>query len=513
MRAFVTTVTIIILVLTMLVGLAASAFFMQDTNTWTEELSGMLSRASGYDITIKEPSITSYWPLALDVHSVTIADEGEVIIELSASGKVELNSRGLSLNEVDISMQGAEVLMSVDIDLLSGGSYRGRLESLDVRVTELDPKLPLATLPFTSLAGSANISGTDAGLDLSAIKLQAVDQQDQNSQVTGNLALGGSLIEADIRIDRLNLPINDSNAKDKPANQQASDPGLQLLPVDLLRSYQIQSIIRVEELNQFNAVKIEVNNNTQEMQLTASAKGYDGTILIALDSQLANPVKSSLLVSAEGVNISKLAAKGGLTGKLQANSSLEFVGITQADLMSSINGKSSFNVTAGSLDVTAIKRLAASIDRIHGKQSSVSNWPDTMPFDQMAGTHLFNQGSRDNQVLSMTLDQISITGTGGFDLVANTIDYKLVARFTGRGEAPFRVNKRLVGINWPMHCKGALTTAPAKLCLGHDKAIANLLKDAVKAEVRQLGRKKIKDKLKEKIPDETTDLLKNLLDL
>ena len=496
--------------LAMPVAQAGLDFLSLDDETWKEEIAEMLNQISDHEVIVKGPITVHYWPPMLEVQGITFldgnADEGEVAFEMSAKADMTLSETGLNFGNMHISMEGLEAQVSTNIDLLSEQSFSGRLESLSVQVPELAPGFarlladlpPLASLSeiaasLAEIKGSADINITETSIGIRALDLQAEDLQGRESQITGSLAMDQQRLDIDLVIDSLHLAETNSPLPEQPPSKQTAPKQAasgELLPLELLTEVHTHSIIRINELNGLlNAVKIEVTNDTKKMNLTASARGFGGKMLLSINSkinsEIAEPVKSTLQFNTEGINLSKLTGQKGLAGSLQVNSALAFTGTTEADLLASISGKSSFNLARGKLDVTPIKRMISIISSISGEPSSISNWPDIMPFERVTGTHLFERGTRAGQVLNVDLENISITGSGGFDLQANTIDFKASTRFNATGKGAFKVSEQLVNVLWPMHCKGDLATRLAELCLGQEDAIARLVEDGERRERRE----------------------------
>jgi AsmA protein len=75
----------------------------------------------------------------------------------------------------------------------------------------------------------------------------------------------------------------------------------------------------------------------------------------------------------------------------------------------------------------------------------------------------------------------------------------------------FKVNERLTGIRFPLHCEGSLDADPASLCLPNRAAITKLMADLAKQKLKQQGSEAIKKKIEENVPEELKDAAKGLL--
>ena len=137
-----------------------------------------------------------------------------------------------------------------------------------------------------------------------------------------------------------------------------------------------------------------------------------------------------------------------------------------------------------------------------------------MPFDRMAGNHVFTSGIEMGQIFNASLDNISITALGGINLHAETLNYDVTTTLNKTEEGTFKVSDQISGIRWPLICSGKFSDSPADLCLGKEGAISELVAEILKQDLKRRGSQKIEELIKDNLPDEykdiTTDLFKNL---
>ncbi|MCZ6503687.1 MAG: hypothetical protein O6945_14385, partial [Gammaproteobacteria bacterium] len=203
------------------------------------------------------------------------------------------------------------------------------------------------------------------------------------------------------------------------------------------------------------------------------------------------------------MDISKLTEFDWITGKVNVNSEFTFQGTMMSDPMETLDGTNQFTIEDGTLDITPVKQLAAAIDLLRGKQSSISQWPDKMPFEQLKGHHNIHHGTRENQSLGFTLENIQANGKGGFDYFANHLEYDIAIKLSETENSEYSVSPALANISWPLHCEGAMDASPTDLCSPDSKSVETLVKDIAKQELKRKGQKIIDEKVSEK--------LKNLL--
>ena len=99
---------------------------------------------------------------------------------------------------------------------------------------------------------------------------------------------------------------------------------------------------------------------------------------------------------------------------------------------------------------------------------------------------MFNNGVASNPDLKARIPGLSLSGNGDVDLRVLGLDYRVGIVIEGdKGEMPdpaCQVNKRYVGIEWPLHCRGPLEIG-AKACRldkdGMGKIAARLAGDKI----------------------------------
>jgi AsmA protein len=181
-----------------------------------------------------------------------------------------------------------------------------------------------------------------------------------------------------------------------------------------------------------------------------------------------------------------------------------------SQLVTSLNGQSTFNVADGTLDVRPLKKIAAIIDGLQTTKSGIAEWPDMLPFKFLQGDHSFNKGITSGQTIDASIENLTLAGTGGIDYFANTMVYDFDAVLLDTA-GQFSVNRKLIGVRFPLHCEGALDAEPAELCAPDRAAITKVMKDLAAAEIKRKGSDAIKKTIEENVPDELKDAAKGLL--
>ncbi|HKI73699.1 MAG TPA: AsmA family protein [Pseudomonadales bacterium] len=355
----------------------------------------------------------------------------------------------------------------------------------------------------------------EGSYDVNASKLQAnIDGKLNTSTLKGNV--GADLadktsVNFDLDVDQLSAaeflpdaPTADSSASARKSSAPPAD--VDILPLDTLNSIVLHGKLSVGSLAyetyKFSDAKVSIDNQDKNLTADASVKGYDGMANVKFVASTDGVGSGHTNLSVDGIDITKLTGFESITGKVTLSSDTRFTGHMLSSVMNSLDGATTFHVKDGTLDVTPIKRMASVVDGLRGKSSSIASWPDKMPFKFLDGEHHFNNGVKSNQQFNFAVQNINVKGSGGLDYFKNHLSYDLGVSLKQAEGSPIKVSDWLVGVDWPVHCEGAMDASPADMCKpdknGIQKAIGQTLKN------------KAQDTIKDKIKDKVGNALKGL---
>ena len=140
------------------------------------------------------------------------------------------------------------------------------------------------------------------------------------------------------------------------------------------------------------------------------------------------------------------------------------------------------------------KNIAAVIDGLRGKASGIASWPDTMPFKSMVGTHQLHKGVASNQRLNMTIENLTVQGTGGLDYWNNQLAYDMEVTLEESVDGQFTVGPAMAGVRWPLQCAGSLDASVAELCTPNSDSLTKLVAQILQKELQRQGTEKLKEK-------------------
>lgn len=451
-------------------------------------------------------------------------ESSAITTTVTLNGSVNTTTETASLNNSELELSDLKLAFNIEAQeifgatKISGNIKAPTFNARSVMVAvDADPGPTANPNAFSKVSLDADINGTLDKIALTKLNL-TLDQ----SQLTGtaNVSMGNKTgVSFDLNVNQ--IIASDYLAPTEVASESAdtSDSTTiadsEVLPVQTLRETDVNGSFRIGTLNYETWVAkdltLNVKNQNQQLNVDGGAKAYDGDITFTLASNYAGTTPNTTTsFGVNGVNVVKALELESMTGTLALNANHTFNGSMMSQLVSSLNGKSTFSVVDGTLDVTPIKRIAAIIDGLQGTKSGVAEWPDMLPFKFLQGDHNFNAGITKGQTLNASMENLRVTGTGGIDYFANSMVYDLNATLLETA-GQFTVSPKLVGVRFPLRCEGSLAADPADLCMPDRSAITKLMKDLAAQQIKRQGSEAIKKKIEENVPEELKETAKDLL--
>ena len=473
-----------------------------------DKTSGLTSNINGEGGLSFNSSFTQFGLVGLNIESeIEESELGNQTVNLTISGDVDTTRGTASMSQLDFKMaelDGSVVINVTDMNAIPKLEGQIKLASFNVKSFMKTLKQPeINTTNPTALNAvsfSAKFGGTTEHLKLSNITGKIDD-----STISGRLEIqvGDKLTSSfDIKLDQISLSdylaptVAAGPENTRVANTTSTDS--EVLPISLLNEHNINgkfTIGRIEyETYSLTDFTTTIVNASQELKATASGKGYDGSINIEFITKTGSKPTGSTNVQQKGMDVTKLAELEALTGTVELISQTAFSGSMLSDVLATIDGKSEFTIRNGTLDVKPIKKIASVIDGLRGKTSAVASWPDIMPFKSMVGTHQLNKGVAKNQRLNMTIENLTLQGTGGLDYWENLLDYDMEVTLQKSVDGQFTVGPAMAGVQWPLRCAGSLDATVAELCTPDSDSLSQLVAQILEKELQRQGTEKLKKK-------------------
>ncbi|WP_371231467.1 AsmA family protein [Pseudomonas sp. QE6] len=396
---------------------------------------------------------------------------------------------------------------------------------------------------LTKLELSTRLAGTRNSLNLGDIKLKLDD-----SNFSGNLGIADfskQAIRAQLSGDRLDLDRylpgkaakaqeatsaarkaeveattsnavqGDSPLPNAPTQQAWSDAPM--LPVAKLRTLDLDVAL---QLGQLTLDKLPIENanlklHGQEGLLNLDdmrGELYDGKFnaTASLDVRQDVPLLKARKHIAD-VPVDRLLESQGqkppVKGLLDLDADITTQGLSQKAWIDNLNGTAHFVLTQGVLlNANLEQQLCQGIATLNRKALEGQHGGKDTPFRELQGNLTFRNGVASNPDLKASIPGLTVKGDGDIDLRVLGMDYRVGVIIEGdKSDMPdpaCQVNKRYVGIEWPLRCRGPLELG-AKAC--------RLDKDGLGKIAGQLAGERLNEKLEEKFGDKVSPELKDAL--
>ncbi|MCJ1883460.1 AsmA family protein [Pseudomonas sp. LA21] len=396
---------------------------------------------------------------------------------------------------------------------------------------------------LTKLELSTRVAGDRNSLNLGDIKLKLDD-----SSFSGNLGIadfGKQAIRAQLSGDRLDLdrylPAKAAKAQEAtsaarkaeveattsnaiqgdtplpsaPTQQAWSDAPM--LPVAKLRALDLDVGL---QLGQLTLDKLPIENANLKLH------GNDGLLTLddmrgelfdgkfnataSLDVRQDVPLLKAQKHIAD-VPVDRLLESQGqkppVKGLLDLDADITTQGLSQKAWIDNLNGTAHFVLTQGVLlNANLEQQLCQGIATLNRKALEGTHGGKDTPFRELQGNLVFKNGVASNPDLKASIPGLTVKADGDIDLRVLGMDYRVGVIIEGdKGEMPdpaCQVNKRYVGIEWPLRCRGPLELG-AKAC--------RLDKDGMGKIAGQLAGERLNEKLEEKFGDKVSPELKDAL--
>ena len=454
-------------------------------------------------------------PLALNVQRLWLRD---VTVRIVGEGQntdsvvqlVELEATGLNLDDRPIPLQAIVVLPEQAITIALAGSVSinqsggsAGLEPLSVTITGAlaDPvtltangqvNIPnqIADLQLTIETGTTRGNGTLRYASFESPQIDAVMALNQFNPAL--LALAGPEAAENV---------------DTPAAASEST-GDEPLPLDALRVIDTRAQLTVEN------VIIDVHTITD---VTVDVRAVEGVVTL---SQLSGTVHEGRLAMDATLNgrlsTATVDMRGALTGLNIASAlaameaepiasglaNLDFTlggkGATQNALIANLAGPITLTTEAVELQGIGVEKMLCQAVALVNQESLSAALPENSAFKALRADLALKEGKLRLDPLTARLEGVSLKGEGNVDLLSQDLNAVFSARLSpdlAELDPACRINDRYTDMDWPVRCKGNISSDPAKWC-GVDTAA--IIEDMATKEVKRTVEKeatKLLDKL------------------
>ena len=199
-----------------------------------------------------------------------------------------------------------------------------------------------------------------------------------------------------------------------------------------------------------------------------------------------------------------------MTGLLDMDTELRTRGNSQQDWVDQLNGSLNFALHKGVLpDANLERQLCIGIATLNRKPLTTNNENKDTAFNDLRGTLNIRNGIASNPDLRVAIPGLMVKGQGDIDLRVLSLDYYLGIIIEGdtqpMPDPACQINKRYVGLEWPVRCRGPLELG-AKACRIDQDGLGKIAATLAGEKLTE----KLDEKLGEKVSPELKDALKGL---
>ena len=452
---------------------------------------------------------------AIAIGGISITDTGITLIDEAAGSRQEFTLESLTLGEftpgkatpLEISFRAD----TPDVKLGGEGSatltVNDALNALDLAGFKLALDAKGASLPKGEVkvlfngGVKADLAAQTASLAVDSLKVMDVEGKgsiDANygrkvPQVKVKLALGAIDVDALLGTDKADKAA-DAKAKGNESAQSAqTEPDLTgMKAVDAALDLSIASV-KVSGLStQDWKLKANLNGGVLKVdELSAGLYGGKLSASVSLDGRK-KVASYSFNKVISGVQIQPLLKDAAevdlLAGTANFNIQGKGVGLVPERAKQNLVANGKFEVADGALyGVNVPQMIRGAQAKLKGDLSTEGNVEQKTDFSSLTGSIAIANGKANNPDLLMLSPLLRISGNGGADLLAETLDYKLSTKVVGSLEGQGG-NKALSGVDIPLAISGSFTEP--KFALDTEA----LMKGQLKQETD-----KLKDKLKDSL--------------
>ena len=437
-------------------------------------------------------------PLALNIKSMTVTDSRLELIDTAAdtSTVIEL----IQLEATGLNLEGKPVPMQLKLRLPGEQPIAVEMHG-SIRIEQQTQAVTLDKLELT-------VSGATA----QPIRLQSngiIDLSRQLADLQLNLELGDTRGEGTLRYANFESPQIDTrlqlNLFDPAllalAGPQAgaaataetdSGDGDEPLPLDAIRLIDTRADLSIEQAV-FDAHTVN--------DLQVKLRAVDGVVQVTSLTGDLHGGKLDLQATFNGQhNTASLKTTGGLTGMdiatalaameseplLSGSANLDWnlnsKGRTVNELIAALQGPVKLRTEQVVLQDMSVEHMLCQAVALTNQEALTATFPDNTSFQTLSADVQLADGKAQLRPLRAELPQVALKGSGAFDLLSQ--DFKATVKASLSPELEqldraCRVSKRLTAIDWPVNCKGNVSTDPAKWCSVDTEEI---LEDLAKSE-------------------------------
>ncbi len=444
-------------------------------------------------------------PLALNVQRLTVTDsrieqldtatQKTTVIELA-----RLEATGLNLDGNPIALD-VEVKLAGEapLELSLGGSIRVDQEKQNAVLDKIAAVITGATAEPIKLQILGDV---DISRQVADLKLDLASGETRGAGTLRYARFESPQIDTNLKLNLLNpalLALAGPEAAARPGGETAPASGDEPLPLDAIRAIDTRAKLAIDQAvfgahtisdlqTQLRIVDgvIQLSSLTGtlhggKLQMQATFDGKHNTATLDTSGQLAQLDIAAALAATE--------AKPVLTGSASLDWKLAGKGGTRNELAAALTGPVKLATNQVVLNNISVEHLLCQAVALTNQEQLTATFPTSTAFTTLGADIQLAEGMARLNPLRADLPQVTLTGTGNFDLLSKDFKATFKARLSPELETldrACRVSKRLTAIDWPVDCKGNANGEPGKWCsVDTREIIEDLGKNEAKRKIQK----------------------------
>lgn len=468
--------------------------------------------------------------LAFDVQPAPEARPRHVA--LSAQVALDAAVQSIDVRDLVLEAAGLEVTGALTGRGLQGEPrFEGSLQLAEFvprrLLQELEVEMP-PTADATVLGKAAlrtRLQATPSSVELTELSVRLDD-----TELSGRLAIQGFEPPAyrfDLTVDQVDvdryLPPAPPEPPPAPEAARPAPPAegaepAPIIPVELLRSLNMEGTLRIGKLKAYNirSEQIEITVSAKKGSVRvhpASARLYGGRYSgdVRVDARGQQPVVS-MDEKLSGIQAEPLfgdaAGWDWLSGTADLSAQLSGTGAEVEAVKRTLRGLITFSFTDGVVKGVNIPHLIRTANAALRGEPKPPEVPQRTDFTSLSGSAQVKNGVVDNRDLQIKSPLLRIEGAGTADLVRERLDYLvkavIVGTLEGQGGAGL---EPLKGVPIPVRITGPFAGPDYRVEL--EKVLTETQKKRVEEEVEQ-KKEELEERLRDKLKEGVGDKLKGL---
>lgn len=391
-------------------------------------------------------------PVELDIRLVL--DENTAPIEVIARGSVQVNGKSqlLTLESMSVDVTGAfEETLGLQIQGV-----------VDLIKQVADMQLEIA-LGDTQGEGSLRYASFESPQIVAKLHLNQFDP--------AVMALAGPQATAAIP------KADSSSSPDNSMSPKAVGDGDQVLPFNAIRAIDTRAALSIDRAIFSGHVVEKVNVKIRAVdgivklnRMTGKLHGGKLDMKAVFDAKHKNATLSTK-GGLSGMNISKAleAAEAEPIAKGEADLEwkLKSSGRTSNQLIEAMSGPINLVTRKVELSNMGIEKMLCEAVALTNREKLAVELPESTEFEALSLALNMSDGMLNMNPLRAELAHLKLSGSGSLNILSKQFEATFGAALSEElavVDPACRINKRLVGIEWPVNCAGDISEDPGELC-------------------------------------------------